>query len=273
MRWVFTPRVEEYAAAAEPWLLADPVRNTVPLTVLHRCRAGMFAENPLLGWLEDENGTVIGAVSHCPPYPLLLASGMPQAALPLLASDLIELDRAVDGVTGPVEAVETFARSWWRPERCRRAERLYRLERLAPCDVPGSARTITTAELDEAIRWFRRFHEEADPGSTADYAPVVAARINREELIWWEDGGRRVAMAGVTAPIAGMSRVGPVYTPPELRGRGYGTAVTRAASLRARESGAAEVLLISDLANQTSNSIYLRLGYRPVGDYATIHFG
>ena len=34
MTWTFTTDVAAFAAAAEPWLLRDPVRNTVPLTVL-----------------------------------------------------------------------------------------------------------------------------------------------------------------------------------------------------------------------------------------------
>jgi len=72
--------------------------------------------------------------------------------------------------------------------------------------------------------------------------------------------------------VAGMLRVGPVYTPPELRGHGYASAVTAAASLRAREAGAQEVLLYTDLANPTSNSIYQRIGYRPVEDRVVLAF-
>ena len=80
------------------------------------------------------------------------------------------------------------------------------------------------------------------------------------------------AIAGVTRQVAGMLRVGPVYTPPELRGRGYASAVTAAVSLRAREAGAEEVLLYTDLANSTSNSIYQRIGYRPVEDRVVLAF-
>ncbi|NEE13359.1 GNAT family N-acetyltransferase, partial [Streptomyces sp. SID7499] len=55
-------------------------------------------------------------------------------------------------------------------------------------------------------------------------------------------------------------------TPPELRGRGYAAAVTDAAGRAAGESGAAEVVLFADLANPTSNGVYLRIGYEPVAD-------
>jgi RimJ/RimL family protein N-acetyltransferase len=58
----------------------------------------------------------------------------------------------------------------------------------------------------------------------------------------------------------------PVYTPPGQRGQGYGGAVTVATSQAAREAGAREVVLFTDLANPTSNALYQRLGYRPVSD-------
>jgi RimJ/RimL family protein N-acetyltransferase len=270
MTWTFTTDAAEFAEAAEPWLLRDPVRNTVPLTVLRGIRSGQFAEHPLMGWLAKD-GTVVAAIIHTPPYPLLLAD-LPLGTLPALAAGLIERDREVPGVSGPLHAAEAFAGVWWRPERGRRSERLYRLDALTPVSARGKARTASAADLPRAVQWFREFQEEAHVDVTADPTPVVSARINREELIWWEDEGRPVALAGVSAPIAGMSRIGPVYTPPELRRRGYGTAVTHAASRKALDEGAEEVLLFTDLANAASNSIYQRLGYRPVGDYATIHF-
>jgi predicted GNAT family acetyltransferase len=73
-------------------------------------------------------------------------------------------------------------------------------------------------------------------------------------------------MAGASPVVAGMARIGPVYTPPAARGRGYGSAVTAAASADAIRRGAEQVLLYTDLAHPTSNAIYQRLGYRPVAD-------
>jgi predicted GNAT family acetyltransferase len=69
-----------------------------------------------------------------------------------------------------------------------------------------------------------------------------------------------------------MTRIGPVYTPPGFRGRGYASVLTAEASRRAREAGAEEVLLYTDLANPTSNSIYQRIGYRAVEDRVVLTF-
>ena len=88
----------------------------------------------------------------------------------------------------------------------------------------------------------------------------------------WQAGGRPVSMGGVSRQVAGMVRIGPVYTPPDLRGHGYASAITADLSRRAREAGAAEVLLYTDLDNPVSNSIYQRIGYRAVEDRVVLAF-
>jgi predicted GNAT family acetyltransferase len=79
-------------------------------------------------------------------------------------------------------------------------------------------------------------------------------------------------MASAPPEVAGQVRVGAVYTPAPLRGRGYAGGATAAVSQAALDSGAKEVLLFTDLANPTSNGLYQRLGYRPVADFATYEF-
>ena len=69
-----------------------------------------------------------------------------------------------------------------------------------------------------------------------------------------------------------MSRIGPVYTLPDHRGRGYGAAVTAAASRWALNRGARNLLIYTDLANPTTNRLYPRLGYRPRYDALELLF-
>jgi predicted GNAT family acetyltransferase len=67
-------------------------------------------------------------------------------------------------------------------------------------------------------------------------------------------------------------RIGPVYTPREHRGRGYGSAVTAAASGLVLDRGMRFCFLYTDLANPTSNGIYMRIGYEPVCDSRELAF-
>ena len=81
-----------------------------------------------------------------------------------------------------------------------------------------------------------------------------------------------MAQAAARAVSAGMSRIGPVYTPPEHRRRGYAAAVTAAAARWAQDRGARHVLLYTDLANPTTNRLYPRLGFRPRYDAVELRF-
>jgi predicted GNAT family acetyltransferase len=78
-------------------------------------------------------------------------------------------------------------------------------------------------------------------------------------------------MAGAVASTGNVVRVGAVYTPPVLRGRGYATAVTTALTNEQAARGR-RCVLYTDAANPTSNSIYQRIGYRPIGELVLYTF-
>jgi predicted GNAT family acetyltransferase len=81
-----------------------------------------------------------------------------------------------------------------------------------------------------------------------------------------------VSFLGVTAPLGGVVRIGPVYTPPEHRARGYASALVAAVSQAALDDGVMICSLYTDLANPTANRIYAAVGYRPVGDFTIYAF-
>jgi len=60
--------------------------------------------------------------------------------------------------------------------------------------------------------------------------------------------------------------VGPVYTTPALRGRGYASALVGQMTGMLLSRGHRLCFLFTDLANPTSNGIYQRVGNEPVCD-------
>ena len=76
-----------------------------------------------------------------------------------------------------------------------------------------------------------------------------------------------------TSPLVdGVVRLGPVYTPPEQRRHGYaGTAVAEI-SRRALAAGARACMLLTDLANPTSNKIYAEVGFQRFADWEEYEF-
>ncbi len=271
---------DAFFVAAEPVLSADPAGHTVIASVLADVRVGARSY-PGARWFVVRDGEApVGAVMHTPPYSPYLGP-MPEQAGALVADAIAE---SADGTTADVAgfngevAVTRAAVTRWQqrfggpPLAATVSMRLYRLDALRVPHVPGSARTATADDWDVLHDWHLSFAAEiAHPAHEIE--TVLRVRLGRQLLMVWEDGARPVAMAGRTEPAAGVVRVGPVYTPPEHRRRGYGSAVTAAASAAARRAPATgEVVLFTDLGNPTSNKIYTEIGYRPVRDYLEVAF-
>ena len=75
-----------------------------------------------------------------------------------------------------------------------------------------------------------------------------------------------------TEPVGGVTRVGLVYTPDDLRRRGYASACVAEVSAHALSTGADACILYTQLHNATSNRIYRRIGYEPVSEVLVYRF-
>jgi GNAT superfamily N-acetyltransferase len=284
MAWTLTEDLGEFTTAAGPFLRERPAQNTFALTIIATLgtsgRNYFGAHPPAFGWWTPPGSTVTAACLQTPPFPLLLTSGPPEA-FDELAATLAGAGRTLPGVNGDETAAQRFAARWQQltgaGSTVHQRHRLYRLGDLVPPDPApaGHARLATPADRDLAIEWFTAFGEEAGTlveRGTEQAARMASERIEDGRLTLWEAAGEPVSMASANRQVAGTVRVGPVYTPPKLRRRGYAGAVTAAVSQAALDAGAAEVLLLTDLANPTSNSVYLRLGYHPVEDRVLLAF-
>ncbi|MEY9892966.1 putative GNAT family acetyltransferase [Catenulispora sp. MAP5-51] len=276
MTWHVTSDIDEFEGAAREFLLSDPVRNTVLLTVLESLRASgptAYGDTPAsFGWYRDSDSDpdseVRGAFLRTPPMPALVSEA-PERAVRALVDVLAE----VPGLSGPDSSTRAFVQAWraaGRQATVASNRRLFRLAELTPPEPAprGRARLVTDADRELLIEWFSAFG--ADVGEpTADPARAVDRRLANGELLFWEVDGVPVAMAGTTTPVAGVARVAPVYTPALLRGRGYAGAITAAVSRRSLGAGY-QVVLYTDMANPTSNALYQRLGYRPIGQWSEL---
>ena len=270
-----------FTALAEPFYGTDTLRHTVALTAMARLLGTDRKPELTMATLHDDSGTLIGASFRTPPWPLI-ASGLPTepALLDQFLDGWLPHDPELPGVNGPRANAEALAQAWVRHTGGTISElmstRLFRLGELAPPAASGRPRDATEQDVELLAGWREDFEREATGRRREpEGASVVAVRrlldMGDSALIW-EDDGHAVASAFASTPIGGMSRVGPVYTPPAHRGRGYGSAVTAAVSQRARDAGARDVILFTDLANPTSNSIYQKIGYRPVYDATELEF-
>jgi GNAT superfamily N-acetyltransferase len=256
--------IKDFAATAGAFLGADPVNNSVHLTTMDAALRG--DRHPVTLISLHDNGTVVGAVTRMEGRPLHVA------AMPPIAAQIV-VDALRDGpefneITGPLDRVEAF-RALWRDGGTETFRlRLYQLDDLVLPDVPGTARLATPADDDLITAWWIAFVAELDalPEEEAAKRAMDSRGMSAGHMLWLVDGVP-VSWAGSTTPVGGVSRIGPVYTPPEHRRHGYGAGVTAAVSQWAHEAGAAHVVLTADLSNPTSNSVYQGIGFRHVSDW------
>jgi predicted GNAT family acetyltransferase len=276
----------EFLAAAGDHLAADPVVSTVVTTAAHRRLSA--PPEPSHWWVvvRDDAGAVVGAGMRSAafaPYPPFLLP-MPPAAAVALARALHERGESISAVNGALPAVEPFAAQTARltggEVAVSRHTRLHELRELTPpAPVPGGLRAATEDDLDLVGAWYEAFAGDADEqagrprGTGTDEVPDTAELRRRlaDGWVWlWTDGdGRPVQMTGANPPSFGVARIGPVYTPPAERGRGWASNAVAEVSRRIRAEGA-RACLFTDQANPTSNKIYTALGYRPVVDMANL---
>src|SRR6478735_1448343 len=88
--------------------------------------------------------------------------------------------------------------------------------------------------------------------------PYFAVAVEGGDVV-----GATVSMGGYGGSTPNGGRIGPIYTPPELRRRGYASALTAELTQMLLDRGRRFCFLFTDLANPTSNSIYQQIGYRP----------
>lgn len=269
---------------AGPLLLADEARHNLILGIAANACDGLYEDVRL--WLVRDGVRPVGAALQTPPYNLILARPESSAALAALVEAVASEELA--GVVGSMPEVEDFAELWSRHTggraRTNMRQGVYALERVTPPPaVPGSARVARTDDRELALRWWIAFGDEVlhQGGPGRDRAEVmIGHRLSSPSagILFWEDGGEPVSVAGWGGPTPNGVRIGPVYTPAELRGNGYATALTAELSQRLLDGrlfdgGRRFCFLYTDLANPTSNAIYERIGYRRVAESAEIAFG
>jgi hypothetical protein len=276
---VEVPRVDDPAAfleAASPLLLADEARHNLMLGIAGTLRdhPSHYPEYGL--WLAQDGAETVGAALRTPPHNLVVARARDDSVLEALAE---AIDDDPPGLVAAQPEAGVFAAAWAErtgtTPRMHRAQGVFSLDRVEPpAAVSGRMRDAGIEDRPLLIDWFRAFMEEAigETPDGASTAHVVDHRLEADSagIVLWEDGGP-VSLAAFGNPTPNGIRIGPVYTPPEHRRRGYASALVAELSERLL-SERRFCFLFTDLANPTANRIYEQIGYRRVCEAAEIVF-
>lgn len=258
-------------AVAGDFLAADPVRSNVILTLLHARvaapREGRYA-------VARDGDDVIGVVFQSPLSFEATITPMAAEATDACVDALVAADARLPAITGDAGSAARFAGQW--TERTKTAavpsagQRIYEAGEIQlPDAVPGSFRAAEEPNRSLLLEWLEGFARDAKERSE-DAEAMVTRRIAAGQFWLWDHGGP-VSMAAVTDPVVGVARIQAVYTPDELRGRGFASACVGHLSSRALAAGN-RCILYTDLGNPISNSVYRRLGYKAVAEALRYEF-
>jgi hypothetical protein len=262
-----------FLAAARPLTDGNPAVRTLVAAIVARWHEGDAAAARYAATFDD--GAEHGFAFVASGQPLVLENSAPRAA-EAFAADLPAAWRALPGVLGEHAPCVVFAQAWCERFGGRWHEAAHLRHHSLTCVdpvpfTPGGMRKATGANADWLLRLSLDFAFEARlPDARASIVEGVARRLRDGGYRIWEDDGA-VAFAGFGTAEATSARIAPVYTLPGRRRRGY-AALTAALSQALLDAGKRELFLLTDVANPTSNAIYAKVGYRPLGDTHRIDF-
>jgi hypothetical protein len=276
LRLVFTTDAQEFADRTQPLLAAQLECNVLATILMSVLRGAHREPAPVFAYGLDDDDEVTFAAMRTPPFPLL-TSPLDDALAEPLVEAWLRADPDVSSVSGVPDSARAIAGAWASSTggttRTTMSEAMHVLDEVRdpPRPAAGTLRLPRREEHDLLVAWMEQFVDEAGLTGAAEAgaATMVDARLRHDGLLLWDDGGP-VSMVGAAPEVSGVVRIGPVYTPPDQRRRGYAGSAVAASSRRALAAGAARCMLFTDLANPTSNKIYAEVGYRRTGDWEEI---
>lgn len=160
-------------------------------------------------------------------------------------------------------------------------EKLYTLD-LNDMVVPDAllsgrlkGRRIESRDLELITDWRVAFSLESlgadDTPQLREQSRAAIERYFGDRLTWiLEDRGEPVATSSFNAALDEAVQIGGVWTPPELRRRGYGRAAVAASLLDVRSEGVRRAVLFTGQGNVAAQKAYAALGFRHIGTYRIV---
>lgn len=263
---------------ARTYLEEAESENSLPLGLALRSATGEHSDDEGTSFFSVQNdGEVRGVVLQSPSRACVFTAMEPHAA-EFAARELPGRISELRGCNGPVDVVDAVANIWSRMGlgelEVHLSLRLFELTELQPArPTPGRLRLAEQGDLELCRLWAQRFLIDCNlPEGDPDRLPERVPALDQERLYLWDVDGVPVSSATWARPVASGVTIGFVYTPNELRGKGYASNVVSALTRGLLDGtlfqpARKRVTLYTDLANPTSNAIYAELGYRPIGDH------
>lgn len=264
---------QEFLSCTGDFLLSQEDVNGLPLGIALSL-AATPVEEPLLAAVTKGNQVRLVLVMNTD-YLVLAGTEEWPREIAAAAVYLKKQGRHLAGVVGPRETALLFARMWqpYPPFQVEMEQRIYRLETVSPLPLsPGRMRLATEADTNLVSLWIEEFCQEALKGISREQAAAMAEKgIANSSIYLWQHG-QAVSMVKKARPTVNGIALNLVYTPQEQRKKGYATSCVASLCRLLLADKYKFCCLYTDLANPTSNKIYMDIGFVPVADSLSIRF-
>lgn len=199
-----------------------------------------------------------------------------EEAIRTLAEYYIKSKIDLSGVFGETTPADMFAKYYSKKEMKRVTMLVHQLTVINSLPLAsGQFEKATLQDLDKMLEWTINFEKDAEIPIRKNREQTqedTKSRIGKGVLYKWIYNEEIVSIAAIVRQTKTAGIVGLVYTPNHLRGRGYATACVHKLSEYILQSGFKSCGLFTDKANPTSNSIYRKIGYTVLSEFADIEF-
>ena len=267
----FYEDVNEFYNLVSDFLLKNEAENNLLFSILNTLKINpkRYGEEKPVLTIVKENDKIKLVSLRTPPYNQLLSYTDDINSIDFLAKKLLQKNIELPGVLGFKKGAEKFAQLWCEKKKLKlqiiRNERIYKLEKVAE-ETLGHRDFIIGTEINQSLilNWLKKFILEALPETTVAQITrsqeALVEDIKNKKVFLLMDKDKVVSMARKAGKTPSGNLVNLVYTPPELRRRGYATECVAKISKMLLEEGNKYCFLFTDLSNPTSNSIYLKVG-------------
>ena len=272
----------ELISLSGAYLELNESENSLPIGLAYRLATNpryYGPESPLLLSILDQ-GRAVGVAIMTPPRRLILSrfETSVEIAMAHLTRYLRGIDTPIPGVAGPATEAQVFSDCWVEgmPSVSSRIVvrlRIFEARKVADLPLsPGKLRLAGVSDQPLMAQWIAAFSETIGEPVDVDSAKSNAQQyIKDRQLYIWDNGGP-VSIATETRPTRNGTTISTVYTPPEYRGKGYATSCVWSLTKKLLSDRYSFCSLYTDLSNPTSNSIYTKIGYVPLGDALSFDF-
>jgi uncharacterized protein len=253
------------------FLFANEAANNLIIGIANSLSTSKVRRDALMCSVMERDSTLLASIMTPPRDLIVASSGMNEQAISLLIADLIANKTELPGMLAENAFSDAFCKLWGEKtgdeSRLFRRERAYQLLECTDIELaPGQMRLAVKADVDQISGWIKDFHDEIHEAITdEDEKQMSEIRIANEDIFVWIDK-KIVSMSASDRESQNGKVINLVYTPPQYRGKGYATSCVHNLCQRILDEGKSFCSLFADLDNQTSNSIYSKIGFNPILD-------